>query len=53
MSVDKRFATHDPAEIDRILRTVESVYIRMIREGKFDFELFHAMKRGQTEEQRQ
>lgn len=53
MPADRRFATHDPAEIDRILRTVESIYIRLIRAGKFDFDVYYAMQRGETEEQRQ
>ena len=52
MPVDKSLATHDPVEIDRILRRVESLYIKAIREGKFDFDLYYAMQRGQTEEKR-
>ena len=38
VAADFRYATHDQAEIDRILKRVGEIYYRAIVEGRFDVE---------------
>ena len=38
MAADFRYATHDQAEIDRILKRVGEIYYRAIIGGRFDVE---------------
>ncbi len=47
MPVDKSLILEDSAEIDRILRQVESLYWKSVREGSFDREKYGRMQRGE------
>ncbi len=47
MPVDKSLILEDSAEIDRILRQVESLYWKSVREGSFDREKYDRMQRGE------
>lgn len=50
MAADFRYATHDQAEIDRILKRVGEIYYRAIIGGRFDVEGY---EREQAEKKRE